>query len=135
MNTPKQIANDGIALLKERLKGRKSLNSLQGMLEQEVAGLSAPFQSKLSALNELIEEAEQAISDRKKIASSEDADLKQSLETNRALFSLAPAALDSLLLQKFILQMKIAEVVDNDSVVQNFRQSIALTKIRYGFTD
>ena len=135
MNTPEQMVKDGLVLLKQRLEGRKSLNSLQGMLKQEVARLSAPFQSELSALNEMIEEAEQAIKDREKIASGEDADLLQSLETNRALFSLAPAALDSLREKKAQLEKEIADVVDTDEDVQNFRKSIALTKIRYGFTD
>ncbi len=135
MNTTEQMANDGLALLKQRLEGRKSLEMFQGWLKEREDRYRSRFDSELSTLNQMIEEAEQAISDCKKIASSEDADLLQSLETNRALFSLAPAALDSLLLQKVQLEKKIAEAIDNDEDVQSWNKSIALTKIRFGFTD
>lgn len=135
MNTPKQIANDGLTLLKQRLEGRKSLKMFQGWLKEKVARYRSRFESELSALNEQIEEAEQVINDRKIIASGEDADLKQSLETNRALFSLAPATLAYLREEKAQLEKKIAEAIDNDEDVQKWKKSIALTKIRYGFTD
>lgn len=135
MNTDKQIANYGLPLLKQRREGRKSLRQFEIWLEKEVAGLSARFESEMSELNELIEEAEQAIRDHEKIESGEDTDFKQSLETNRDLFSSASAALASLREEKVQLEKKIAEVVDNNSIVQNFRLCIAGLKKKHGFTD
>ena len=136
MNTTEQLVNDAIKLLRKRFEARKSLGEFEEWLKKEVDRLKAPFQSELSALNELIEEAEQAIKDHK-IASikDEDDDLKKSLETNRALFSWAPAALASLREEKDKLEKKIAEVIDKDSAVLNLRQIIANLKIRHGFTD
>jgi len=135
MNTRKQIETYGLTLLKQRLDGRKSLEMFLGWLEEKEVQYRSRFESELSALNKQIEETERVIKDHEKIVSSKDADLKQSLETNRALFSWAPAALAYLREEKAKLEKKIAEAIDNDEDVQNWKKTIALLKIRHGFTD